>query len=389
MSRLRELSPEEMSALEKRDPLASALTGANRAISGAFSSALHPIETSKALIQALRSPRQTLKAAKQQIQSDWAEDPVRTIAELTFPTPSPGGSVAGKLRKIIIPQNMATDAEKKVIRKAREEFEFANAQNKDFLEAAIFRDEPGYVMKAAADLAKKQDAYASAFEGWYPGIDGRFRKEFAPPEIDRDVLMDPSLSKHMPIGRPSPNKVPLHAILRDKDLATKIEERLVAEKKNWPTVVRTGSRPGGGFTDLGPGQSALIEVGGDIQSDVVNTFDHELQHLMQSLGRFGPRSLGEDAKNVPWREYLMNPGEVEARVAALRRPMSPTMQKTMSQPMQEAMALRFMEQSGRNVRPESLLDTVNEFNAYRGAPTSIPNSPEQLSVFLQNLRKNP
>lgn len=389
MSRLRELTPAEQEALYSRtgDPLTSALRGFHTALKGTGDTIAHPVQTGQALVSALRNPKKTATETFGQLKSDFQRDPIEAAVANLFPMPTPGGSAAGKLRSIIMPQNMARPDEKKFIRQARDEFEGNDRLRQDFLEAAMYRDVP-HAGDAAIDIARVQDQFASAYDGWYPGIDTRMRKEFPPPEIDVDVLMDPRRSRHLPVGTPSPKRAPLHAMLRDVDLKTRIEAQLVKEKMNWPVVVRNKTMPGGSW-DAGIN---TMDIGGDMMSDVVNTFDHETQHLLQSLGRFGPRNLGENAQSVPWDEYLRNPGEVEARITALRRQMTPEARRLMSQPMQEAMALNWMDRQGHNIRPETLLDTVDEFNRYRNTlggaqfETLQPGQTADLVEFLRSMR---
>jgi hypothetical protein len=281
---------------EAQDPLASVIIGINRAGANTLNSALHPVDTGKAILQALRSPKKAAKAVASQIKADFKEDPIRTLTENFFPMPSP----AGKLRKIVVPEKLALPHELEALRRAKD--------NK---------------INFPTDRVERQEAFQKNYEGWYPGEDGTFRKDIG--EVDINPAAFASKGK---------SQFELVDILRHPDLA----QRLLQTGRPLPKFVRKPKHDrSGAYWDgkimgqtWGDGRPE-VKVGETTPERFRDLFNHEVQHAAQDYGDLNDPYRGAGQAEGLER-YWSNPGEVEARVAALRSEMTPAERKLISFP---------------------------------------------------------
>lgn len=278
------------------DPLASVIIGINRAGANTLNSALHPVETGKAILQALRSPKSAASSVAAQMKADWKEDPIRTLTENLMPMPSPGG----KLRKIVVPEKLALPHELDALRRAK-------ASDKRY----------------PLDKVDRQEGHQKDYEGWYPGEDGVFRKDIG--EVDVNPAAFASRGK---------SQFELIDILRHPDLA----QRLLGTGRDLPKFIRKskGERTGSYWDGKIMGQPwgdgrPEVKVGEVTPENFKDLFNHEVQHAVQDYGDLTDPYRGAshaDGQSAYWS----NPGEVEARVAALRSQMTPAERAKISFP---------------------------------------------------------
>ncbi len=287
---------------EAQDALASVIIGINRAGANTLNSALHPVETGKAILQALRSPKKAAKAVVSSLREDWKEDPIRTLTENLFPMPSPG---VGKLRKIVVPEKLALPHELEALRQAKD--------NK---------------INFPTDRVERQEAFQKNYDGWYPGEDGNFRKDIG--EVDVNPAAFASRGK---------SQFELIDILRHPDLA----QRLLQTGRELPKFIRKGKhdRSGSYWDGKLMGQPwgdarPEVRVGETTPERFKDLFNHEVQHAAQDYGDLNDPYRGAGHAEGLER-YWSNPGEVEARVAALRSEMTPAEKKLISFPAMVAL----------------------------------------------------
>ena len=280
----------------------SVFQGMGNAITGTVDSAMHPKTTLEAILEALRSPKKTATAVAKQLKTDWKEDPTRTLVENLLPMPGPNSL---KPRKIVVPEKLALKHELEALRQAKD--------NK---------------INFPTDRVERQEAFQKNYEGWYPGEDGVFRKDIG--EVDVNPAAFNSKGK---------SQFELVDILRHPDLA----QRLLQTGRPLPKFIRKGKNDtSGSYWDgkiMGQpwGDSRPeVKVGETTPERFRDLFNHEVQHAAQDYGDLNDPYRGAGhAEGL--EKYWGNPGEIEARVAALRSEMTPAEKKLISFPAMVAL----------------------------------------------------
>ena len=296
----------------KGNPLSSATKGALLALANNGQMLTHPVSTAKSLIEALRSPKQTAKAAVEGIKEGWQADPIELLAETFIPTPGPGN-----LRKVVVSGDLALPVEREALHAAQHRLpadtSFQNLVRE--VRQSGTRDE-------RIALSLLQDKYAQDFDGWYPGWDARMRKDIGHPRFHLSPLV---------LGEEGD-------LLRFEDLlhpdhykSNELVNRLRGNGFRPPRVLLDGSTAG----EYRPWDKE-IRLGQNLDQDFLdNALEHELQHYIQDISYYAPGFRGSNPEIDGFRSYLLDNGEVEARIAALRRQMKPEHRKVISQPRME------------------------------------------------------
>ena len=336
------LTPEEQEALYNRtgDPLVSALRGAEKAITAPLALLSSPRESMSALIGALKSPKQTVKAAVKDIKENFSRDPVETVVENLFPMPSTG--VAGKLRKIALPEKFALPGELDAVRSA-----------KDFY-ANELKQRGGMGLRDKVEVANKsiQDN-----EGWYwDNQSGVVKKQIEPLKWDTSM---------METGGPGELYI-LDEILQDQDMLARILRK--GGRRDLPTVA-VGAKPKHGSYNP---KGNLIIAGMDPWDRMENrgVLNHEFQHYLQQKGGYKDMYRGTNPEAAgSYHEYLINPGEIEARAADIFGRTNKEARKWLTMP-----AIMHLEDSilaKTPARTPSLADIVEEATE-QGMQSAVP-----------------
>lgn len=186
-------------------------------------------------------------------------------------------------------------------------------------------------------VAKMQEKFAKDFEGWYPSTDtaklvGGFRKD-----IGR-VLPDYAMLTEL-VEKPAGKLWPLSDVLYkgskvNADLLDRYARALRTSPhvRAKPITSKRGSSsydPSVNTITLGPQFGRPIEYSDHLI--------HEMQHGVQQAAGLADPMLGTNLAAAGSRHaYMRNPGEVEARVAALRDLMGPDDRQLFSNPRVQA-----------------------------------------------------
>lgn len=228
------------------------------------------------------------------------------------------GPVAKKIkalrakRDIMVPDSMALPEEIPGLEKAKKAFD----RNPFSMQSVSKGLNP---VQARLALAELRHRFAREHEGWYPWSDGKFRKEL-PENVSWDVPTIRGLPKDKIVARADD-------VSRHPDLYKRMD------KIPW---IMTQKDMGGSYNT---GRNLMkIGLGRGDEDWVKDVANHELQHAVQTRGGVPDAFRGANWEGLPggMREYMKNPGEIEARIAAMQHGLAPPTRKHFTAPRMAA-----------------------------------------------------